>query len=230
MAAVLHINKSNATGNSKRLYTPKLAKLHSRGSFAIVSCYTAVGKNSCFFLAVSFRRVWFQPSVSGTGCDAWTCSTRSRPPLLRRSYSSPLWSESTGSIIITIAMLRGQQSTHFQLVWLNTPIHDIHASWISVAGGADVTLMQRKRSCVKDNEICIRTFAWSGKKPCVARKASRFWSYYQGFFLRKMLGTRYEPVGTRSWFSLTLGTRFSVLGTRIGSLKHLKKLAIIKRF
>ena len=32
-------------------------------------------------------------------------------------------------------------------------------------------------------------------------------------FLRKMLGTRCEPVGTR----------FSILGTRIGSLKRLKK-------
>jgi len=37
----------------------------------------------------------------------------------------------------------------------------------------------------------------------------------------KMLGTRYRPVGTR--FSLILGTGFSILGTRIGSLKHLKK-------
>jgi len=35
-----------------------------------------------------------------------------------------------------------------------------------------------------------------------------------GFLLRKMLGTQYGPVGTR--FSL-------ILGTRIGSLKHLKK-------
>jgi len=33
----------------------------------------------------------------------------------------------------------------------------------------------------------------------------------------KMLGTRYGPVGNR----------FSILGTRIGSLKHLKKPGII---
>jgi len=33
-------------------------------------------------------------------------------------------------------------------------------------------------------------------------------------FVRKMLGTRYGPVGTR--FSLILGTRFSILETRIG--------------
>jgi len=37
----------------------------------------------------------------------------------------------------------------------------------------------------------------------------------------KMLGAWYGPVGTR--FSLILGTRFSIIGTRIGSLKHLKK-------
>jgi len=42
-----------------------------------------------------------------------------------------------------------------------------------------------------------------------------------GFFLREMLGTRYGPVGTR--FSLILGTRFSILGTQIGSLKRLNK-------
>jgi len=33
------------------------------------------------------------------------------------------------------------------------------------------------------------------------------------FFLRKRLGTRYRPAGTR----------FEILGTRTGSLKHLKK-------
>jgi len=36
--------------------------------------------------------------------------------------------------------------------------------------------------------------------------------FNQGF-LRKMLGTWYGPVGTR----------FSIVGTRIGSLKHLEK-------
>jgi len=36
-----------------------------------------------------------------------------------------------------------------------------------------------------------------------------------------MLGTGNGPVGTR--FSLILGTRLAILGTRIGSLKHLKK-------
>jgi len=36
-----------------------------------------------------------------------------------------------------------------------------------------------------------------------------------------MLGTRYGPVGTR--ISLILGTRFSILGTQIGSLKRLNK-------
>ena len=43
-------------------------------------------------------------------------------------------------------------------------------------------------------------------------------------FLRKMLGTQYGPVGTR--FSLILRTRWQfslILGTRIGSLKRLKK-------
>jgi len=40
-----------------------------------------------------------------------------------------------------------------------------------------------------------------------------------------MLGTRYGPVGTR--FSLILGTRFSILVTRIGSLKHLKKTCTV---
>jgi len=33
------------------------------------------------------------------------------------------------------------------------------------------------------------------------------------------------PVWTR--FSLILGTRFSIVGTRIGSLKHLKKTLIV---
>jgi len=39
--------------------------------------------------------------------------------------------------------------------------------------------------------------------------------------LREMLGTRYGPVGSR--FSLILGTRFSIPGTQIGSLKRLNK-------
>ena len=39
-----------------------------------------------------------------------------------------------------------------------------------------------------------------------------------------ILGTRFSLIlGTRRWFSLILGTRFSNLGTRIGSLNHLKK-------
>ena len=48
------------------------------------------------------------------------------------------------------------------------------------------------------------------------------------FFLRKSFGTRYGPVGTRFflWFSLILRTRFSILGTQIGSLKHLEKPCI----
>jgi len=50
-------------------------------------------------------------------------------------------------------------------------------------------------------------------------------------FLRKMLGTWYGSLGTRFlWFLgpddnfLILGTRFSILGTQIGSLKHLNTL------
>ena len=39
-----------------------------------------------------------------------------------------------------------------------------------------------------------------------------------------ILGTRFFLIlGTRRWISLILGTRFSILGTWIGSLKHLKK-------
>jgi len=41
-----------------------------------------------------------------------------------------------------------------------------------------------------------------------------------------MLGTGNGPVGTR--FSLILGTRLAILGTRIGSLKHLKKMITVK--
>jgi len=37
-----------------------------------------------------------------------------------------------------------------------------------------------------------------------------------------ILGTRFSLIpGTRWYFSVILGTRFSILGTRIGSLKHL---------
>jgi len=53
-------------------------------------------------------------------------------------------------------------------------------------------------------------------------------------FLKQMLGTWYGPaenrfsliLGTRWWFSLFLGTRYLILGTRIGSLKHLKKTLV----
>ena len=48
------------------------------------------------------------------------------------------------------------------------------------------------------------------------------------------VGTRFsdsrDPVfsesGTRWWFSLILGSRFSILGTRFGSLEHIKETAI----
>jgi len=44
-----------------------------------------------------------------------------------------------------------------------------------------------------------------------------------------MLGTRFSLIfGTRWWFSLLVGTQFSILGTRIGSLKRLKKLVFAK--
>jgi len=51
-----------------------------------------------------------------------------------------------------------------------------------------------------------------------------------------MLDTRYGPVGTRFslilgdglHFGLTLGTRFSILGTRIGFLKHLKNPGLMQ--
>ena len=39
-----------------------------------------------------------------------------------------------------------------------------------------------------------------------------------------ILGTRFSLIlGTRWWFFLILGTRFSILGTQTGFLKHLKK-------
>ena len=38
-----------------------------------------------------------------------------------------------------------------------------------------------------------------------------------GFLLREMLGTRYVPVGTR----------FSILGTQIGSIKRLNKTLVL---
>jgi len=42
------------------------------------------------------------------------------------------------------------------------------------------------------------------------------------------IGTRFSLIlGTRWWFSLIVGTRVSILGTRIGSLKRLKKTLII---
>jgi len=42
-------------------------------------------------------------------------------------------------------------------------------------------------------------------------------THLAGFLLRKILGTRYVPVGTR----------FSILGTQIGSLKRLNKTLVL---
>jgi len=43
-----------------------------------------------------------------------------------------------------------------------------------------------------------------------------------------VLGTQYEPVGTR--FYLILGTRLSILRTRIGSLNTFKKHELVQGF
>jgi len=51
------------------------------------------------------------------------------------------------------------------------------------------------------------------------------WIFRDAIYL--ILGTRFSLIlGTQWLFSLILGTRFSILGTRIGSLKHLKKNCI----
>jgi len=80
---------------------------------------------------------------------------------------------------------------------------------------------------------CCRVFLLTCRIHCLGRLERH---NTPGFFLRKMLGTRYGPVGTRFvWlvetrFSLILGTLFSILGTRLGSLKRLKKPAIPQSF
>jgi len=48
--------------------------------------------------------------------------------------------------------------------------------------------------------------------------------YYISFFFKE--NVRYLVWTSRDLTSLILGTRFSILGTRIGSLKHLKKTVL----